>query len=113
MSTPPTASERLRALRAETEGRQTALRAQLAGIVDTASASSGDDEHDPEGQTVAYDRAQTQALLEGANHDLDEIEHALARVDAGTYGVCEVCGQPIAPERLEARPAARRCIRHA
>lgn len=113
MSTPPTAQERLRALHAETEERRRALRAALAGIVETASASSGDDEHDPEGQTVAYDRAQTQALLEGANHDLEEIERALERVAAGTYGVCEVCGQPIAAERLEARPAARRCIRHA
>ena len=49
--------------RAETGGRIEALAAQLAAIVDTASASSGDDEHDPEGQTIAYERAQAQALL--------------------------------------------------
>jgi RNA polymerase-binding transcription factor DksA len=95
---------------AEAAARVTALAAQLAGIVDTASASSSDDEHDPEGQTIAYDRAQVAALLAAARHDLAEIDAARARLAAGTYGVCERCGRPIAPERLEARPAARTCI---
>lgn len=96
--------------RAEAVARVEALAAQLAGIVETASASSGDDEHDPEGQTVAYDRAQVAALLAAARHDLAEIDAARARVTAGTYGVCERCGRPVAPERLEARPAARTCV---
>ncbi len=103
----------LREVRGETLCRIAALSAQLAAIVETASASSGDDEHDPEGQTIAYDRAQTQALLASARHDLDEADAALARVADGTYGRCETCQEPIAPERLEARPTARRCIRHA
>jgi DnaK suppressor protein len=90
--------------------RVAALEAQLAGIVETASASSGDDEHDPEGQTIAFDRAQVAALLAAARHDLVEIEVARARVAAGTYGICERCRRPIAPERLEARPAARACV---
>lgn len=107
------AAPELDALRAETLARIASLEARLAGIVDTASASSGDDEHDPEGQTVAYDRAEAQALLAGARRDLVEVDAALARVAGGTYGVCEVCGEPITPERLEARPAARRCLRHA
>jgi RNA polymerase-binding transcription factor len=107
------AARELDALRVETLARIASLEARLAGIVDTASASSGDDEHDPEGQTVAYDRAEAQALLAGARRDLVEVDAALARVAAGTYGVCEVCGEPITPERLEARPAARRCLRHA
>ena len=96
--------------RADTVARIGALEAQLAGIVETASASSGDDEHDPEGQTIAYDRAQVAALLAAARHDLAEIDAAQARVAAGTYGVCARCGRPIAPERLEARPAARTCV---
>lgn len=107
------AAPELDALRVETLARIASLEARLAGIVDTASASSGDDEHDPEGQTVAYDRAEAQALLAGARRDLVEVDAALARVAGGTYGVCEVCGEPITPERLEARPAARRCLRHA
>ncbi|GAA4882239.1 TraR/DksA family transcriptional regulator [Actinomycetospora straminea] len=96
--------------RAEAAARVAALTAQLAGIVETASASSGDDEHDPEGQTIAYDRAQVAALLAAARRDLEEVDAARARVEAGTYGVCERCGRPIAPERLEARPAARTCV---
>ena len=94
----------------DARSRADALSAQLAGIVETASASSGDDEHDPEGQTIAYDRAQVAALLAAARRDLDEIAAARKRVAAGTYGVCERCGRPIAPERLEARPAARTCV---
>ena len=96
--------------RADAVARVASLEAQLAGIVETASASSGDDEHDPEGQTIAYDRAQVAALLAAARHDLTEIDAARARVEAGTYGVCGRCGRPIAPERLEARPAARTCV---
>lgn len=47
--------------------------------------------------------------LEFLDAELAEIASALARLDAGTFGHCEVCGKPIDPERLEARPTARRC----
>jgi RNA polymerase-binding transcription factor DksA len=107
------AAEDLTAERVAVQQRIAALEAQVAAIVETASASSGDDEHDPEGQTVAYDRAQAQALLRRARADLEEVDAAVARLDAGTYGICEVCGRPIPGERLEARPTARRCVRHA
>ena len=107
------AAEDLGLARDETRARITALEAQIANIVETASSSSGDDEHDPEGQTIAYDRAQAQALLARARTDLAEIDAAFTRLGAGTYGICEVCGHPIPGERLEARPAARRCVRHA
>lgn len=107
------AAEDLAAERVAVAQRIAALEAQVAAIVETASASSGDDEHDPEGQTIAYDRAQAQALLSRARADLEEVDAAFARLDAGTYGICEVCGRPIPGERLEARPTARRCVRHA
>jgi DnaK suppressor protein len=103
-------SDPLIAAEGEARERVAALSAQLAGIVETASASSGDDEHDPEGQTIAFDRAQVAALLAAARRELAEIEAARGRVAAGTYGVCARCGRPIAPERLEARPAARTCV---
>jgi DnaK suppressor protein len=103
-------SELLEPAHADAVARVAALEAQLAGIVETASASSGDDEHDPEGQTIAFDRAQVAALLAAARQDLVEIEAARGRVAAGTYGTCERCGRPIAPDRLEARPAARACV---
>ena len=45
-----------------------------------------------------------------ANDALDDIEHALSRIDASTYGSCESCGAPIPFERLEAIPYARTCV---
>ena len=73
--------------------------------------TNADDEHDPEGATIAFERSQIGALARQARSRLDEIDAALARVAAGTYGVCESCGLPIGEERLAARPAARTCIR--
>jgi DnaK suppressor protein len=69
-----------------------------------------DDEHDPEGTTIAFERAQVSALLDRARQRVVELDEALARLDDGSYGRCVGCGRPIAPERLEARPAARACI---
>lgn len=51
------------------------------------------------------------ALDEGSRHLVEEIQAALGRIDDGTYGDCEVCGEPINPARLEALPIARRCVR--
>ena len=45
--------------------------------------------------------------------ELDEVERALAKLDDGSYGQCEICSAPIAPDRLEAMPATRFCIDHA
>lgn len=101
---------RLLALRAETLHRRDRLRGDVEGMVEASRGSNADDEHDPEGATIAFERAQTEALAGQAAVDLGEVDAALARLDAGTYGICEVCGRPIAPARLEARPAARRCI---
>ena len=96
--------------------RQQALRrlADLTGEFDEVVAASrdanADDEHDPEGATIAFERSQVAALVLQVQHQLAEVEAAIERLAAGTYGVCEQCGQPIAPARLEARPAARTCI---
>lgn len=95
--------------RAQALERAAALRRDVERIVESTSLTATDDEHDPEG-TTAFERAQAQALLDATAVALTEIDAALARVEAGTYGVCERCGRPIAPERLEARPVARTCI---
>ncbi|MGH3492939.1 MAG: TraR/DksA family transcriptional regulator [Sciscionella sp.] len=87
-----------------------ALNRQLAGIVESSGAETNDDEHDPEGATIAFERAQVQALLQRAKSDLREVEEARHRLDHGSYGRCEHCGKPIARLRLLARPAARTCI---
>lgn len=88
----------------------TRLNAQHADLVAAAAGASADDEHDPEGTTLAWDREQVAALQRQAEADVAELAAARARIAAGTYGVCEVCGRPIAAERLAARPTARACI---
>ncbi|PZS33240.1 MAG: DNA-binding protein [Pseudonocardiales bacterium] len=79
-------------------------------IVAAAEAANGDDEHDPEGATIAFERQQVTALLQQARRTRADLEHALDQVDQGRYGECERCGDPIAAERLAARPAARTCL---
>lgn len=71
---------------------------------------TADDEHDPDGSTIAFERQQVVALLDSARAQLAALDDALARVADGTYGTCESCGGPIARERLEAIPGARTCI---
>jgi RNA polymerase-binding transcription factor DksA len=87
-----------------------ALSRDFDGIVDSSALVATDDEHDPEGATIAFERAQLAALMEQARTRLADLEQALARLEEGSYGTCERCGQPIAPARLAARPAARTCI---
>jgi DnaK suppressor protein len=96
--------------RVRTQDRLGDLLGDFAGIVAASADSNADDEHDPEGSTIAFERSQVGALVAQARAQLTEIDAALERVEAGTYGVCERCGGPIAPGRLEARPVARTCI---
>jgi RNA polymerase-binding protein DksA len=59
---------------------------------------------------VTAERGEVQALGAKLRETLTEVEQALAKLSEGTYGVCEDCGNPIDPLRLEAKPAARHCI---
>jgi DnaK suppressor protein len=79
-------------------------------VVSASRDTNADDEHDPEGATIAFERAQITALARHVRTHLDEIDAALARVEAGTYGRCERCGAAIGDERLDARPTARTCV---
>jgi RNA polymerase-binding transcription factor DksA len=106
------AEARLREQRAELRRRVARLTEDMAGLVEASQGSNADDEHDPEGQTIAYERSQLSAVTGQAHEHLAELDAALERVRAGTYGVCEVCGLPIDPARLEARPTARTCVQH-
>jgi DnaK suppressor protein len=103
--------EQLIRLIAQARAEAATLEADLRGLFEASVASNADDEHDPEGQTIAYERAQLTAVLEATRRHVTELEDAVQRLDAGAYGVCEICGNPIPPERLEARPTARRCVR--
>jgi len=96
--------------RETTLARIRSMRGDFEAIVAAAVDSNADDEHDPEGSTIAYDRAQTAALLSEAQEYLSDIDEAFERLANGRYFNCAVCGAPIAHERLSARPAARTCI---
>ncbi|SFS89215.1 TraR/DksA family transcriptional regulator [Saccharopolyspora flava] len=97
--------------RDEVQHRIESLQRHLASIVEQAAWTTNDDEHDPEGVTIAYERAQTQGLLTDAKEELAALDQAAQRIESGTYGQCERCGKRISRERLEALPAATLCIR--
>ncbi|MEO9138005.1 MAG: TraR/DksA C4-type zinc finger protein [Jatrophihabitans sp.] len=86
------------------------LRADLDDVISSASSTTGDDEHDPEGATIGYERAQAQSLLDRAIARVAELDDAIARAAAGTYGRCGVCRRVIGADRLAARPGTDRCI---
>jgi DnaK suppressor protein len=109
--------ERFRILLEEERERKVALLPALrADILSANSArqdSNVDDEHDPEGSTIAFELSQASALLKQSSAGLAQVDAALARIAAGTYGTCAICGEAIAEGRLEARPWTPFCIRHA
>ena len=111
---PPGAAASIRdalaAERQQTLDRITAVSREFDGIVAATEGVATDDEHDPEGATIAFERAQLAALADQAREHLAELDDALDRLRQGRYGRCERCGQPIAAGRLAARPAARTCI---
>jgi RNA polymerase-binding transcription factor len=106
-----TARELLLAEQRRARQRVAALEAEFADLADAASSAGTDDEHDPEGATLAFERQHAAALLQAARDQLAAVGTALERLAAGRYGVCERCGQLIGTMRLAARPAALTCIR--
>src|SRR5215218_4859694 len=104
------ARERLEAEREQALRRLAALTDDFDSIVAASRDTNADDEHDPEGTTIAFERSQVSTVVRQVRKHLAEIDAALQRLDAGTYGICEKCGQPIGEGRLEARPVARTCI---
>ena len=97
--------------RERTAAQVDALGRDLDQIIEATELVSTDDEHDPEGATIAYERAQVTALLAQARDDLAALDRALADVRAAGHMNCERCAEPIALERLVALPTARTCIR--
>jgi len=87
------------------------LRHDLDSMAEAQTSSNADDEHDPEGTTLAFERAQTAALLDHSRSRLDDLERAVQRHEQGSYGICEACGAEIPLERLAARPTAQTCLR--
>lgn len=102
------------AVRAELERKRDEIATELATMTavprDPATAVSfgkrvGD------GTTEAVERLNTVAAADGLAAILRDVERALAKLDEGSYGVCDRCGATVAPERLEARPWSVLCVR--
>ncbi|BAS09242.1 dnak suppressor protein [Arthrobacter sp. Hiyo4] len=102
--------ERFRVLLEEERTRKLALLPALHADISAANAarqdSNVDDEHDPEGSTIAFELSQASALLKQSSDGLDQVDAALARIAAGTYGTCAVCGTSL--RRVGSKPARRR-----
>lgn len=101
---------RLGELREQAAARVASTSAELAALVDDRSDANDDDEHDPDGVTLSSEWSRLTALAEAARAKLAQVEKATIRLDAGTYGGCAGCGQPIPAERLDVRPFAEHCV---
>ena len=86
------------------------LHKENPGSIEDETDDETTDNHIAETATVTLDREIDYTLEENSEHVLAEIEGALKRIEAGTYGVCVNCGKPIAEERLAAIPWATYCI---
>jgi DnaK suppressor protein len=103
-------SDRLRATRDEAVALATRLLGDMEAVAEAREGSNVDDEHDPEGATIAYERSQLDAVRRSALERAADAEAALGRLADGTFGRCERCSARIGEARLEARPTARLCI---
>lgn len=97
-------------LRAALDEERAQLRHQLADLGFGDDGGLAYDQNFADSSQVTAERGEVEALANSLKETLAEVEHALAKFEAGTYGLCENCGQPIAPARLEAKPGARLCI---
>jgi len=104
------ARDRLEDERRRTAERLARLRRDHDGFVEASRNSNADDEHDPEGATIAFERSQVETLARQLEQHLADLDAAAARIADGTYGVCRRCGAEIPEARLEARPAALTCV---
>ena len=100
-------------IRASLEEERDKLLQQLAALGEGPGGSLAFDQNFADSSQVTAERAEVEALVGSLRDSLADVEHALAKFEAGTFGLCEECGQAIAPARLEAKPAARYCIEHA
>lgn len=100
-------------LRRQLESRRDELEREIEESVNESEqrADLRGQVHDEVDEAVADDLGENAlAEAERASEEFDSVERALSRMDAGSYGLCVVCGDAIEPERLRAEPAAERCI---
>ncbi len=100
----------LAAERVNSLARLGGLEREFSEILESSGSAGTDDEHDPEGATIAFERQHAAALLSRAREHLAQIDAAMLRLTEGSYDQCENCGQPIGAARLAARPVTTTCI---
>ncbi|CAN5678508.1 hypothetical protein BH20ACT2_BH20ACT2_15730 [soil metagenome] len=105
--------EKQSALRAKLSEERDHLREQLSDLEAGSDDPMSFDENFADSGQVAAEQGENRALAGSLREQLDEVEHALAKFDAGTYGVCEVSGEAIPEPRLEAMPATRVRVEYA
>ena len=96
--------------RAALEAEAAELRQKLADLGFGEAGGLDFDQNFADSSQVTAERGEVEALAAKLRESLAEVQRALAKIDEGTYGTCERCGQPIAEARLEAMPSARFCI---
>ena len=77
---------------------------------ETGELATGGENHLGDTASATYDRELDEGLEEGVQQTIEDIDAALKRIEEGSYGVCEICGEPIGAERLSAIPWTRLCI---
>jgi len=103
-------TDQLRRTRDEAVALAERLLLDMEAVAEAREGANVDDEHDPEGSTIAYERSQLDAVRRSALGRAADAEAALGRLADGTFGRCERCAARIGEARLEARPTARLCI---
>ena len=101
---------------AEEQTRLEGIKQELDGVrgedpSESTEELSSDDQHQADVATETFERERDLTILDQVEGELADVENALQRLDAGTYGICEACGQPIGDDRLEALPATRFCLK--
>src|SRR5438270_7225467 len=97
-------------MRVSLEEERESPRAQLAELGFGENGGLDNDQNFDDSSQVTAERGEAEALAKSLQETLSGVEHALSKFEAGSYGTCENCGQPISPARLEAKPAARHCM---
>lgn len=104
---------RITARRREVQAQLEEIDRDLAALRREREGLNDDDEHDPDGVPLSSQWSRLEGLRQTRHAALADIDDAAARWERGEYGRCSVCGTPIAPARLAARPEATTCIDHA
>ncbi len=112
-ATPRSRADSLESRRRDVLAKLADIDRELDALRRTREGLSDDDEHDPDGVPMSAQWSRLEGLRQSRLEALAGIDEARARLADGEDGRCSVCGRPIAPARLAARPEATTCIDHA